>query len=115
MPIFRRQIAKRFWLSSKTRNRRRYEVDYPGAAIFALPQAPQAPQAPPTDTVAPSIPGVVAAGTKVEVIKDGFQGPKAPSPCLTAASSLPRRNANRITKIDKDNVVSVLSTTRRRG
>ena len=32
------------------------------------------PQPPPTDTVAPDIPGVVAAGTKVHVIKDGFAG-----------------------------------------
>ena len=33
---------------------------------------------PPTDTVAPAIAGVVAAGTPVHVIKDGFNGSEGP-------------------------------------
>ena len=39
-------------------------------------QAP--PPSPATDTVAPEIPGVVKAGTKVIVIKDDFQGTEGP-------------------------------------
>src|SRR4051812_46464395 len=38
----------------------------------------QAPPPPATDTVAPDIPGVVKAGTKVIVIKDDFQGTEGP-------------------------------------
>jgi gluconolactonase len=70
------------------------------------PQAPQAPQAPPTDTVAPDIPGVVAAGTKVEVIKDGFQGTEGPITLPDGSVIFTETNANRITKIDMDNVVT---------
>jgi gluconolactonase len=70
-------------------------------------QAAQAPQAPLTDTVAPDIPGVVAAGTKVEVIKDGFQGTEGPIGLPDGSLIFTETNANRITKIDKDNVVSV--------
>src|SRR3954447_9374238 len=33
---------------------------------------------PATPTIAPPIPGVVAAGTTVEVIKDGFNGTEGP-------------------------------------
>jgi gluconolactonase len=70
------------------------------------PQAAQAPQAPPTDTVAPNIPGVVAAGTKVQVIKDGFQGTEGPIALPDGSVIFTETNANRITKIDKDDVVS---------
>ena len=79
---------------------------------YAFAQAPQAqqpaqaPQAPPTDTVAPNIPGVVAAGTKVQVIKDGFQGTEGPIALPDGSVIFTETNANRITKIDKDNVVS---------
>src|SRR4249919_3870164 len=52
-------------------------------STFALAQAPapapaQTPLPAPTDMAAPSIPGVVAGGAKVEVIKDGFQGTEGP-------------------------------------
>src|SRR6185436_14915429 len=49
---------------------------FSSASLFSQAPPPQAP--PPTDTVAPGIAGVVAAGTKVEVIKDGFQGTEGP-------------------------------------
>jgi len=38
----------------------------------------QPPPPPASDTVAPDIPGVVKAGTKVVVIKDDFQGTEGP-------------------------------------
>jgi gluconolactonase len=78
-------------------------------AVFA--QAPgqgrgQAPQAPPTDTVAPNIPGVVAGGTKVQVIKDGFQGTEGPISLPDGSLIFTETQANRITKIDKDDTTS---------
>ncbi|OFW22069.1 MAG: gluconolactonase [Acidobacteria bacterium RIFCSPLOWO2_02_FULL_65_29] len=73
----------------------------------ALAQARgQAAQPPPTDTVAPNISGVVAGGTRVEVIKDGFQGTEGPIALPDGSLIFTETNANRITKIDKDNVVS---------
>ena len=53
----------------------------PATGLIAQGQPPPAP----TETVTPAIPGVVAAGTKVEVIKAGFAAPKAPSHCPMAA------------------------------
>ena len=61
-------------------------------------------QAPPpaTDTVAPEIPGVVKAGTKVQVIKDGFNGTEGPIGLPDGSLIFTETTANRITKIDKD-------------
>ncbi len=74
-----------------------------GAAI----QAP-----PPTDTSAPAIPGVVAAGTKVQVIKFGFQGTEGPIGLPDGSLIFTETQANRITKIDKDgNTSSFLENT----
>ena len=64
----------------------------------------QAPQGPPTETVTPNIPGVVAAGTKVQIIKDGFEGTEGP--VAMPDGSVIFTNATHITKIDKDNNVS---------
>jgi gluconolactonase len=71
--------------------------------VVALFQAP-APQGPPTETVSPNIPGVVAAGTKMQVIKDGFEGTEGPVPLPDG--SVIFTNAAHVTKIDKDNNVS---------
>src|SRR5215216_2706014 len=35
-------------------------------------------QGPPTDTAAPDIPGVIKGGTRVQFLKDGFQGTEGP-------------------------------------
>src|SRR5262245_41884541 len=61
-------------------------------------------QAPPpaTDTVATEIPGVVKAGTKVQVIKDGFNGTEGPIGLPDGGLIFTETTANRITKIDKD-------------
>jgi gluconolactonase len=74
-------------------------------AVFAQ-GAGQPPQGPPTETVAPDIPGVVAGGTKVQVIKDGFQGTEGPIGLPDGSLIFTETNANRITKIDKDNNIS---------
>ena len=64
------------------------------------------PPPPATDTVAPAIPGVVAGGTKVQVIKEGFQGTEGPIAHPDGSLLFTETNANRITKIDKDNNIS---------
>ncbi len=65
-----------------------------------------APQAPATNTVAPGIPGVVAAGTPVTVIKEGFQGTEGPITLPDGGVIFSEPQANRIIKIDKDGNVS---------
>ena len=59
-------------------------------------------QDPPTDTVAPDIPGVVAGGTRVQVIKDGFRGTEGPISLPDGTLIFTETNASRITKIDED-------------
>ena len=66
-----------------------------------------APQAPATNTVATAIPGVVAAGTPVTVIKEGFQGTEGPIALPDGSLIFTEPGANRISKIDKDGNVSV--------
>jgi gluconolactonase len=68
------------------------------AVAFAQPQ----PQAPPTDTETPAIAGVVAAGTKVVVIKSGFQGTEGPIGMPDGSLIFTETQANRITRIAAD-------------
>ena len=80
-------------------------------ALFALSstahgQQRGAPPPPVTDTVAPNIPGVVSGGTKVEVIKEGFQGTEGPIGLPDGSLIFTETNASRITKIGLDNSVS---------
>ena len=65
-----------------------------------------AAQAPATDTAAVAIPGVVAAGTPISVIKEGFQGTEGPITLPDGSLLFTEPAANRISKIDKDNTVS---------
>jgi hypothetical protein len=48
------------------------------------------------------IPGVVAGGTKVQVIKEGFQGTEGPISLPDGSLIFTETQANCITKIDKD-------------
>jgi len=74
---------------------------------IALAQAPGQPPLPPaTDTVAPNIPGVVAGGTKVQVIKDGFVGTEGPIPLPDGTIIFTHPGQSRITKINKDGSTS---------
>ncbi len=71
-----------------------------------------APQPPATNTVAPGIPGVVAAGTPVAVIKEGFQGTEGPITLPDGSLIFSNPAANQISKIDKDgNVTTFLENT----
>ena len=54
----------------------------------------------PTETVAPNIPGVVAAGTKVLVVTQGLRGTEGPIAAPDGALLLTEQQANVITKID---------------
>jgi gluconolactonase len=72
----------------------------------AAQPAAQAPPPPATDTAAPAIPGVTAAGTKVTVIKEGFQGTEGPIALPDGSVVFTETNASRLTRIDKDNNVS---------
>jgi gluconolactonase len=66
----------------------------------------QAAPAPLTETTAPNIPGVIAGGTKVTPIKDGFQGTEGPITLPDGSMIFAETTASRITKIDKDNNIT---------
>ena len=75
------------------------------AASMALAQG-AAQQPPPTDTATPAIPGVAAAGTKVTVIKSGFQGTEGPIGMPDGTVIFTETQANRITRIAADGTTS---------
>ena len=75
-------------------------------SMSALAQRGGAPPPPATDTVAPDIPGVVAAGSKVHVIKDGFNGTEGTITLPDGSVIFSETAANRTIKIDKDDNVS---------
>ena len=54
----------------------------------------------PTETIAPDIPGVVAAGTRVQVVAQGLRGTEGPIAAPDGALLLTEQTANVITKID---------------
>jgi len=68
------------------------------ALAFAQGQPPPAP----TETTATAIPGVIAGGVKVEVIKSGFTGTEGPLGLPDGHLIFTETQANRITRIDKD-------------
>jgi gluconolactonase len=70
-----------------------------GSALFSL-------SASAADTVAPAIPGVTAAGTKVEFIREGFEGTEGPIAAPDGSLLFTETRANRITKIAADNSIS---------
>ncbi len=72
------------------------------ALMTAVTAAAQNAPAAATETVTPDIPGVVAAGTKVEVIKSGFTGTEGPLGLPDGSLIFTETQANRITRIDKD-------------
>ena len=76
------------------------------ASVYGQTAQVPPPTPPATDTVAPDIPGVVKGGTKVTVIKEGFQGTEGPIALPDGSVVFTETNASRITKIDKDNNVT---------
>jgi gluconolactonase len=75
-------------------------------ATVALSQTPAPAQTQESGEVKTGIPGVVAAGTKVQFIKDGFDGTEGPITLPDGSLIFTETNANRITKIDKDGKTS---------
>jgi gluconolactonase len=75
-------------------------------AALAQDQATKGVRAPATDTIAPDIPGVVAGGTKVTVIKDGFDGTEGPVTLPDGSVVFTETRASRIVKIDKNDKIS---------
>lgn len=64
------------------------------------------PPPPAVDTVAPDIPGVVAGGAKVHVIKDGFNGSEGTIALPDGSVIFSETTANRTIRIDKDDQVT---------
>lgn len=79
------------------------EGSAPGAPA---PNPAPAEQSPAVDTVTPEIPGVVAAGTPVEVIAEGFEGTEGPLPLPDLSLIFTETNANRVTRIAPDDSLS---------
>jgi gluconolactonase len=73
----------------------------------AAGQGAAAAPSPATDTLSPQIPGVVAAGTKVAVIKEGFQGTEGPIALADGSLIFAETNASRIQRIDRAGHVTV--------
>ena len=72
-----------------------------GAAAAVLAQgAGQAPPPPPTETTAPAIAGVVAAGTRVQLIAQGLRGTEGPIAALDGTLLFTEQAASVITKVD---------------
>jgi len=77
----------------------------PVLAVVISGQGRGAPP-PATDTIAPDIAGVVAGGSKVHVIKDGFNGTEGTIALPDGSVIFSETTANRTIKIDKDDNVS---------
>lgn len=58
------------------------------------------------NTVTPAIDGVVAAGTKIEYIRDGFKGTEGPIALPEGDLVFTETQANRITRISQDGTIS---------
>jgi gluconolactonase len=71
------------------------------AGSFAFSLSAQA-----ADTVTPAITGVVAGGTKIEFIKDGFKGTEGPIALPDGSVAFTETQASRITRIAEDGSVS---------
>jgi len=76
-----------------------------GAAGLGVTRA-QTAAPPATNTVAPAIARVVAAGTPVTVIKEGFQGTEGPIALPDGSLIFTETAASRITKIDAQGMTS---------
>jgi gluconolactonase len=67
-------------------------------SVTALAQAPPPPT--PTETKTPGIAGVVAAGTRVELVAQGLRGTEGPIPMPDGALLFTEQGASVITKVD---------------
>jgi len=75
------------------------------------------PPPPATETVAPAIPGVVAAGTKVAIVKDGLRSSEGPIAMPDGSTLFTEPGASVVHKIDKAGTISTFleNTNRANG
>jgi gluconolactonase len=85
------------------------------ATTYAQRGAP--PMPPATETVAPAIPGVVAAGAKVAIVKDGFQSSEGPIAMPDGSTLFTEPGASLVHKIDKSGTMTTFleNTNRANG
>lgn len=77
------------------------------AAVLAQAPANQQPYVPPAwDTYTPNIPGVVAAGTRVELITDTLRGTEGPVTMPDGSLLFTQGGARQLTRIDKNGKLS---------
>jgi gluconolactonase len=76
-----------------------------------------APPPPATETVAPGIPGVVAKGAKVTIVKDGLRSSEGPLAMPDGSVLFTEPGASRVHKIDKSGAITVFleNTNRANG
>ena len=75
--------------------------------FFSFAPFVQAQDAPATDAFATAIPGVIAAGAKIELIKDDFEGTEGPIANPDGGLLFTDNQASRIIKIEPDGRTSV--------
>ena len=75
--------------------------------LFSFAPFVQAQNAPATDAVATAIPGVIAAGARIELIKDDFEGTEGPIAHPDGGLLFTDNRASRIIKIEPDGRTSV--------
>jgi gluconolactonase len=78
------------------------------SSAFAQGGRSGAPPPPATETVAPGIPGVVAKGTKVTIVKDGLRSSEGPLAMPDGTTLFTEPGASKVYKIDKSGALSVL-------
>ena len=72
------------------------------ASAYAQGRQAAPPEPPAKETVAPGIPGVIAAGTKVVVVKDGYQSTEGAIVMPDGSVLFTEPGASRVHKIDID-------------
>jgi gluconolactonase len=80
-----------------------------GLIFSAAAFSQQAAEPPARDGVAPNIPGIVAGGTKIQLIQTGFKGTEGPVALPDGGAAFSELDGNRIVKIDKDGKVSTFT------
>ena len=76
--------------------------------FFSVTAFGQAQSAPATDTIATAIPGVIAAGSKIQVVKDGFKGTEGPIAFPDGSLVFTENSTSQLIKIDAAGQTSVL-------
>ena len=85
------------------------------APAYAQQAAP--PRPPATETVAPAIPGVVAAGAKVAIVRDGLRSSEGPIAMPDGTTLFTEPGASLVHKIDKGGAITTFleNTSRANG